>query len=186
MLVEFLVGTGVRPEEAFGAEWRDVDLEGGIFTVRRAFAKGRLKELREDRALAPAGAAARADGRGARAAGAPPRDRVPEHGGRADRHQQLPPSRHWTPALEAAGVAHRRIYDLRHTYATWSLAAGVDIFTLSRRMGTSVAMIDRTYGHLAAGADEYERELLDAYDARSAAIGRCVGAGTSEAGSENG
>ena len=25
-------------------------------------------------------------------------------------------------------------------------------------------MIDRTYGHLAAGADEHERELLDAYD----------------------
>ena len=54
------------------------------------------------------------------------------------------------------------------------------------RMGTSVAMIDRTYGHLAAGADDYERELLDAYDARSAAFRRCVGAGTSEAGSENG
>jgi len=28
-------------------------------------------------------------------------------------------------------------------------------------MGTSVKMIDRTYGHLVAGADEYERELLD-------------------------
>jgi len=48
----------------------------------------------------------------------------------------------------AAGVrgGARRIYDLRHTYATSSLAAGIDIFTLARRMGTSVAMIDRTYG----------------------------------------
>ena len=27
-------------------------------------------------------------------------------------------------------------------------------------------MIDRTYGHLVAGADDYERELLDAFDAR--------------------
>jgi integrase len=33
--------------------------------------------------------------------------------------------RQWTPTLRAAGIAHRRIYDLRHTYATWSLAAGV-------------------------------------------------------------
>jgi hypothetical protein len=57
--------------------------------------------------------------------------------------------RQWTPTLRAAGIAHRRIYDLRHTYATWSLAAGVDLFTLSRRMGTSLAMIDATYGHLA-------------------------------------
>ena len=40
----------------------------------------------------------------------------------------------------------------------------MDIFTLARRMGTSVKMIDRTYGHLVAGADEYERELLDRFD----------------------
>ena len=33
-------------------------------------------------------------------------------------------------------------------------------------MGTSVKMIDRTYGHLVACADAYERELLDAFDER--------------------
>jgi hypothetical protein len=57
----------------------------------------------------------------------------------------------WKPALRAAGIEHRRIYDCRHTYATWSLAAGVSLFALSRRMGTSLAMIDQTYGHLAPG-----------------------------------
>ena len=31
-------------------------------------------------------------------------------------------------------------------------------------MGKSVHMIDRTYGHLAANADDYERDLLDAFD----------------------
>lgn len=73
-------------------------------------------------------------------------------------------------------IAHRRIYDLRHTYASWSLAAGVDMFTLARRMGTSVKMIDRTYGHLVAGADVYERELLDAFDDRpSSEDGRNLG-----------
>jgi integrase len=59
-------------------------------------------------------------------------------------------AREWKPVLRAAGIEpERRIYDLRHTYATFSLAAGVSLFTLSRRMGTSVEMIDRTYGHLA-------------------------------------
>jgi integrase len=72
--------------------------------------------------------------------------------------------REWKPALRAAGISHRRIYDLRHTYATWSLAAGVSLFTLSRRMGTSLAMIDATYGHLAPDAEEQERALLDAWD----------------------
>jgi integrase len=42
-LAIFCVGTGVRPEEAFGADWTDIDLQAGVFTVRRAFAKGRLK-----------------------------------------------------------------------------------------------------------------------------------------------
>jgi integrase len=74
--------------------------------------------------------------------------------------------REWTPALRAAGIAHRRIYDMRHTYATWSLAAGVSLFALSRRMGTSLQMIDLTYGHLAPDAEEQERLLLDAYDSR--------------------
>jgi hypothetical protein len=49
----------------------------------------------------------------------------------------------------------------RLSYATWSLAAGISLFTLSRRMGTSLAMIDATYGHLAPDAEERERELLD-------------------------
>ena len=79
-------------------------------------------------------------------------------------------SREWAPALRAAGLPSRRIYDLRHTYATWSLAAGIGLFTLSRRMGTSLAMIDATYGHLAPDAEETERALLDAWDARAAAI----------------
>lgn len=43
-------------------------------------------------------------------------------------------------------------------------------------MGTSVKMIDRTFGHLLAGADEHERELLDRFDnGRSEPDGRCVG-----------
>jgi integrase len=80
--------------------------------------------------------------------------------------------REWKPALRAADLAHRRIYDLRHTYATWSLAAGVSLFTLSRRMGTSLAMIDATYGHLAPDAEEQERELLNRYDLLAEGVGR--------------
>jgi integrase len=43
-LVVFMAGTGLRPEEAFGAEWSDVDVERRVFMVRRGFAKGRLKQ----------------------------------------------------------------------------------------------------------------------------------------------
>jgi len=37
-------------------------------------------------------------------------------------------------------------------------------------------MIDRTYGHLVAGADANERELLDAFDADSDRLGRYLDA----------
>jgi integrase len=73
--------------------------------------------------------------------------------------------RGWTPALRAAGIEHRRVYDCRHTFAAWSIRAGVQLFYLSRIMGTSVAQIDATYGHLVPDSEDYLCGLLDAYDA---------------------
>jgi hypothetical protein len=50
----------------------------------------------------------------------------------------------WAPAVEAAGVPRpARIYDLRSTFASDALAAGVSAFELARVMGTSVEMIER-------------------------------------------
>jgi integrase len=74
--------------------------------------------------------------------------------------------RHWKPALRAAGVQHRGVYACRHTFAAWSIAAGVQLFYLSRIMGTSVTQIDATYGHLVPDSEEYLRGLLDEYDVR--------------------
>jgi len=177
-LAVFCVGTGVRPEEAFGADWRDVDLEAGIVTIRRAFAKGQLKTYAKT---------------------ARSRRRIPLRTKVVDALGELPSRegilfpaaaggrisintfrhREWAPALKAAGVEHRRIYDTRHTFATWSLSAGMSIFTLARRMGTSVQMIDRTYGHLAHDAEDRDRELLEAFDeGPSRSYGHAVGTET--------
>jgi integrase len=81
---------------------------------------------------------------------------------------------------KAAGLPHRRIYDMRHTFATWSVAAGMSIFTLSRRMGTSVEMIDRTYGHLAQDSADQDRDLLDAYDGDNGGGGHALGTNSDE------
>ena len=54
----------------------------------------------------------------------------------------------WTPAVRAAGLAHRSPNALRHTFASFSIAAGA-LFELSRFMGTSVTQIEKTYGHSA-------------------------------------
>jgi integrase len=51
---------------------------------------------------------------------------------------------------------------LRHTFATEALAAGISTFELSRLMGTSIAMIDRHYGHLARDSEDSIRARLNA------------------------
>jgi integrase len=75
-------------------------------------------------------------------------------------------SREWAPAIEASGVRKpARIYDLRSTFASRALAAGVPVFELAKVMGTSVRMIERHYGTLLDGAGASIVGRLDAYDA---------------------
>jgi integrase len=45
----------------------------------------------------------------------------------------------------------RQPYAMRHTFASNALAAGLSVFELSRVMGTSVQLLDSTYGHLVKG-----------------------------------
>lgn len=71
--------------------------------------------------------------------------------------------RHWKPVQKSVGIEPLRdLYDLRHTYATFALRAGVPVFALSRFMGTSIAMIDLHYGHLAVDSYQHAVSLLDA------------------------
>ena len=72
-----------------------------------------------------------------------------ERGGYLDIHHFRPYQ--WRPAQKTVGITPlRRVYDLRHTFATFALRAGISTFDLSRYMGASLTMIDRHYGHLAA------------------------------------
>lgn len=74
--------------------------------------------------------------------------------------------REWKTALEAAGLEHRGMYALRHTYAAWAIAENVDAFTLARFMGTGLDMIDRHYGHLLPGADSLMMDAMIRFDQR--------------------
>jgi integrase len=164
----FAAGTGLRPEEWVALERRDVDRDQRTVSVQRGYASGKLKEFpktHRSRRRVPlrSHVFAALEARPARLDS--PLLFPGARGGHLDLHNFR--ERHWKPALRAAGLEYRRPYDLRHTYATFSIAAGVSLFALARRMGTSLEMIDRTYGHLAPDADEHERHLLDAFDVRT-------------------
>ena len=140
--------------------------------MRRAYANGRLKHTKtrlSTRAVPLQAIALEA------------RDRLPRsenpilfpnsRGGRIDFRSVG--RRHWKPAQTKAGSEPlRHLYDLRHTYATFALRAGVSVFVVSRFMGSSIAMIDRHYGHLTRDSREHAVSLLDAQ-----AVERAVDAG---------
>ena len=54
--------------------------------------------------------------------------------------------KHYGLEMSAEGDK-RTLYSLRHTYATFRLGHGVDVYKLAKNMGTSVEMIERFYGH---------------------------------------
>jgi integrase len=70
--------------------------------------------------------------------------------------------REWHDAVESAGISKpARLYDLRSTFASTALAAGVTVYELARIMGTSVRMIELHYGALLDTANESLLERLD-------------------------
>ena len=57
-------------------------------------------------------------------------------------------------AMEAAGLPHVTLHTLRHTHASQLIAAGIDILTISRRLGHHSPTITlNVYGHLLTTAD---------------------------------
>lgn len=84
------------------------------------------------------------------------------HGGRLS-IQEL--HRAWGPALDELGDqlrARPRIHDLRHTHASWLIAAGVPLTVIQRRLGhESIKTTSDRYGHLADDADAAAAAALD-------------------------
>jgi integrase len=164
-LPAFAAATGLRPEEWAALERRDVDRRAGVVTVARTISDGEVVEL------------AKTDGG---------RRQVPLSRRALEALDVLPPRidttllpapqsgllnldnwrrRMWAPAIEAAGIATpARIYDLRATFISDALHAGVPVFTVAKIAGTSVRMIERSYGRLLDGATADIAGRLDALD----------------------
>jgi len=73
--------------------------------------------------------------------------------------------RHWNFLVRETGLDKRRrdnsFYCFRHTYCTWRLEAGVNVFSLAKNMGTSVSFIEKHYGQTDT---ENDKKLVEKAD----------------------
>jgi integrase len=69
----------------------------------------------------------------------------------------------WPRAMAAVGMSGVTLHSLRHTHASMLIASGMDVLTISRRLGHGSPTITlRVYGHLIHGADDRAAQIIDA------------------------
>ena len=161
-------GTGLRPGELLGLPWSNVDLDGGTLTVTQQLdsrtlqpAPPKSKASRRTVPLAPVVVEALKT----HAAEYPPADRA---GYVFTGSTGAPLTRHnlnagWRDAAKTVGVTGTVPHDLRHTYASVLLAAGVDVVTVAARLGHDDARITlAVYGHLVPQAVDRTADVVQA------------------------
>lgn len=175
-LFVLLLYTGIRPGEALGLQWSDV--EGGFLRIRRALVRvaGQAPVLSSTKTgrsrVIPFGDVIvealhqhrRAQLEWRLKLGGAYRDQglifANEEGGFADCHNIT--GRHFKPILKGVGLPMLRLYDLRHSCATLLLADGVHPKVVQERLGhSSITLTLDVYSHVVPGMQERASERLD-------------------------
>ena len=133
-VVTLALHTGMRKGELLGLTWSQVDMEHGLIVL-----EGRQTKSGKRRAIPLNGPALAAlESRRAKAGAAPL-----VFGGVKD------VKRSFTHACQLAGITDFRFHDLRHTFASWLVQAGVPLPEVRDLLGhASIEMTER-YAHLA-------------------------------------
>jgi integrase len=139
-LVLISLHTGMRRGELFQLSWESVDLTAARITVHGATAKsGRTRHL-------PLNREALATLRGWLDQAADKTGLVfPGKNGGAFNNVR----RSWESVLRSAGIKRFRWHDLRHTFASKLVMAGVDLNTVRELLGHSDYAMTQRYAHLA-------------------------------------
>jgi integrase len=168
-LVIFACATGLRPEEWIALTWADIDLKKGTCRINKVVVDGDLRTERgkTDAAFRVIGLPQRA----ITALSSLPRPIQSEalvflapRGGHIDLDNWR--ERVWKKALEMAGVTHRPLYQCRHTFATLALAAGADLYWVSKQLGhANISTTLKHYARFLPAVDERNLKLLDEFAA---------------------
>lgn len=165
--VEFWFWAGPRTSEIFGQRWPNVDLNSGKVKITEAVVRGvhkdrtktnveRLVHLNSRSLAAITGQRKFTQIKGEEVF-QDPRYGTPWVDERAFRRS------YWTPTLKRLGIRYRRPYNMRHTYATQMLMAGMNPAFCATQMGHSVEMFYKTYAKWLHGAqNDLEMQRLEA------------------------
>jgi len=151
MPIALAVYTGMRQAEAIGLQWGDIDWNKGTAEIRRTYRCGAFyqpKTASSRRTVElPAELVAMlkrwklACPKGEHDLVCPAKSGKPMQGSALLQQGFL-------PALRRAGIRRVRFHDLRHSFASNLLAAGVDVVTVSKALGHSNVHITlTTYAH---------------------------------------
>jgi integrase len=146
-----MCNTGMRPPEAKNLCWRDVairtDNQGRKFVVLNVRGKGKARKLVAASSVADYLERIRAISKATQ-----PDDPVftsPQGKPLATLYKaQIAELLKESGLLRSSSGSRRCTYCFRHTYATFRLSEGVDVYFLAEQMGTSVKMIEDHYGHI--------------------------------------
>ncbi len=146
-----MTNTGMRTMEAGNLRWRDVDTRtdkhGRTFVCLNVRGKGKFREL-----VAAHNVASYLDRIKAISKATKPDDFVftTQEGKRAVSlySSLIEDLLTKSSLLHSSSGSRRSTYCFRHTYATFRLMEGVDVYFLAKQMGTSVEMIEDYYGHI--------------------------------------
>ena len=146
--VHSLFWTGVRPSEASGLQWGDVDLERARAQVQRSRHLGAYaapKTGRAERSVELFPEVVRLL-RALQPLHVTPETPVFTHtrGGPIEPNSFLP---HWYAAQRACGIRVRGLYSTKDTFVTTALTAGVKIAWLEEQTGVAYATLKRHYGN---------------------------------------
>ncbi len=180
VLWELLLVTGLRPGEALGLKWADIDWDGRRLRIQRTLRrndanKWSFGEPKTDRSrrsvVVPVSTMESLRSHRARQAEARLR-RGGDYNASLDlvfaTHDGHPVDyrvqvrRHFRPLVKAAGLDPLRPYDLRHTCATLLLASGEHPKVVAERLGhSSTVMTMDVYSHVLPDMQERAAERLE-------------------------
>jgi integrase len=178
-LVAFAALTGLRQGELFALHRTDLDLPNRLLRVERGARAGAPIKTKSGRKravhLTLMAADIVAEQVAAREGG--PLDLVfPAPGGGMWRKDNFM-ARVFRPAVRRAGLDGLTFHDLRHTYASLMVAAGVTPHVIAEQLGHRDArLVLQRYGHLYPGASRQAALDLDLY-LQAASVGQTWGGG---------